>query len=719
MVALVKDRQFGDAGSAALVVLGVALLCQVPTLVNPSFYFWDDSAAQFLPMWHRLGERLLAGDWPLMLDVDAWMGGNLAGEALFGIWNPVHLADFVAVALFDDLAVAAAVVKTQFLCLLAAGTFLLCREYGVTRALASVFAVALAVSGFVLYFEAATWAGGLMGLAWVPWLWWSLRRLSFGGGVFTPFAFAYLCVSAGDPYGVLASAFVFLGVIVEALLTRSEVRRVLLVAAATTATLPLIFLPLLQTAPVTWRSGFELFNTGQLVPGLLDLVTASVPSFIPRIQSFGTFRMTVPAVYLAWFVVPLTPWLDWPALRQEWRRSAALFVVGGAYLLLCLGPSNVGLFRWPLRYIAVLYLAVSVLMAVVLSRGVRTDHLRVRVVWTVAIVLLCGYFAFSGWPAQSLKHLVSAVLIAGLLAAALVWRRHFAAVLHAGTVVALVLQMLWFPENHDVATYNFPTSVQKLRARFADPRGGNVIQLADRGAVGPNEIADRSAWRNLLFGNMYAASGVPSLVSYTGIGHKALHDELCLSYNGSVCPHAYSRLWSPGPGGTPLIDALKADRVVVQRKLLDVHTPPPGWRMTRDGEQAAVLERIGEVPWKRGRLSVARGARISDDQESDQSHEIVRFAGARDADFVFARLAWPGYRATVDGSDVAVTTTSAGLLRVRLPPGVRSGTLRLTWLPRGFECSAGLALLAASVVLALALVEWLRPRWPGRELVPC
>ena len=65
--------------------------------------------------------------------------------------------------------------KTQFLCVLGTGVFAVCRAHGVRRSVASVFAVALPVSGFVLYFEAMSWAAGLMGVAWLPWLWWSGR----------------------------------------------------------------------------------------------------------------------------------------------------------------------------------------------------------------------------------------------------------------------------------------------------------------------------------------------------------------------------------------------------------------------------------------------------------------------------------------------------------------------------------------------------------------
>jgi putative flippase GtrA len=702
-------RWRGEWWPAVAVGVAVALLGQLPVLVNPSFYFWDDSAAQFLPMWHRLGERLLAGDWPLGLDLDSWMGGNLAAEALFGIWNPVHLLDFLLVVWLGDLAVAATAVKTQFLVTLGIGTYLLCRDHGARCGAASVLAVALPVSGFVLYFQAATWAGGLMGFAWLPWAWWALRRLRAGRmPAFVPWLLCYLCVSAGDPYGVLALCAVFAGLLLEA--DRAHVRRLGLVGVAVAAALPLIFFPVLVTSAVGWRSGHELFNIGQLVPGVGDLLNASLPAFVPQILSFGTFRMSVPATYFAWFAVPLLAWLDWRSAAAAWRRCGCAVALAGAYFLLCLGPSNVWLFRWPLRHVAVLHLAVAVLLAVALSQGLRTDHFRVRLACSVGSVLLGGYLAFAAWPAQAPKHVVSSIMVAVLLAAVLILhrRRLMTAVLHLGTACALALQMWWFPANRDVAAYNFPSSVAQLRAGYAEFRGGTVVQLADRDVIPPTEIASRRAWSSLLFGNMPAAAGVASLVSYTGIGHDAMHTRLCLSYYGATCPQAYDRLWPPDG----LADQLRATHVVVQRRLRDVPEVPAGWRVSRRDRHVVVLSREAALPWPRGRLSASRDVQVLDDVRYGQRRETVRFGRTGDrAELVFARLAWPGYQATVDGRRVPVAATDAGLLVVRLPPDLRGGTLALSWSPPGF--TAHLLLACAGALLAIALSVF--PPHPRRQ----
>src|SRR5690349_21986940 len=84
--------------AVALLVTGMALL---PASRNPRFYLTDDSAAQFLPSWYHLGELLRSGQFPL-LDPTLWAGGNIAAEALFGIWNPVLLGTMVFVSRSEE-----------------------------------------------------------------------------------------------------------------------------------------------------------------------------------------------------------------------------------------------------------------------------------------------------------------------------------------------------------------------------------------------------------------------------------------------------------------------------------------------------------------------------------------------------------------------------------------------------------------------------------------
>ncbi|MEA5053732.1 MAG: hypothetical protein VB093_09870, partial [Propionicimonas sp.] len=54
-------------GLAPLVVVLAVLLGSVAVyLRTPNFYFWDDSAAVFLPTWYSAGQDLWSGTWPTL-----------------------------------------------------------------------------------------------------------------------------------------------------------------------------------------------------------------------------------------------------------------------------------------------------------------------------------------------------------------------------------------------------------------------------------------------------------------------------------------------------------------------------------------------------------------------------------------------------------------------------------------------------------------------------
>ncbi len=120
---------------------------------------------------------------------------------------------------------------------------------------------------------------------------------------------------------------------------------------------------------------------------------------------------TVPLAYSAWFLVPLLPWLPWRVLRDEFRALVGLFVVGIGYLALTLGPSNLWLFRWPARLLEYVWLAIFLILAVLVSRGLRTSLWQARAGASVFLVLFGSWLALSAqfprcgtcrcWPSTS------------------------------------------------------------------------------------------------------------------------------------------------------------------------------------------------------------------------------------------------------------------------------------------------------------------------------
>lgn len=693
----------------------VAVLVQLPMARNRWVFYTDDAATQILPMWYHLGEQVRHGSWPPLLDLDSWMGGNLAVEALFGVWNPVNALVWVFVSLMPNLATAGDVIRTVAFVVLALGCYLLFREYGARPWAASALAVPLPFCGPLFYLDGTIWPAALLAFLWVPYLWWAAHRLTRGAmNPIWVFALGALGVTSGNPYAMLGVCLVLIGVLVETLARRRwrAARRVVAVSATVAAVVPLVYLPLVLSSHVTWRNSRIAGHIGEpLTPHVGDLVNLSLPYYVPEISG-----LTQPAVYFCWFALPLAPWLNWRRLARRWRELTASLVMAITFLLLALGPGELWMFRWPLRVLHYGYLAVAVVLAVLLSAGLRTDHQRRRTAITGGLLIFSGYLAWAADPDSDylLGEIATLVGLAALSAGALAAYRHrgnrwLIAVLHIGTAATFGLQTLWFVEPHSASPYRYPAVVADERAQFAHRYHGEVFQISDTGLIGDPHTG-RPAWRDLLDGNQYLPAGLHSINAYTGMGFGAFSDALCLTYHGSSCATAYPALWQLVPGtGVPLADLLRLDTVIVQRRLLDNPPVPPGWQVQERNARVTVLDRRPPAAWPAGRLSWASpNLYTTADTAPDSRHERLAFTrlNRRPARLIFARLAWPGYVATIGHLKVPAQAGPDGLLEVDLPPNApRQGEIQLAWSPPWMRPAALVAALGAAGAVALALIH--------------
>jgi hypothetical protein len=308
------------------------------------------------------------------------------------------------------------------------------------------------------------------------------------------------------------------------------------------------------------------------------------------------------------------------------------------------------------------------------------------------------------------------LLVAGLTTAALAaWRWRPAlvpAALVGGCVAVLAFQVVVFPRNDNLNDYRFPTSVTATQAALQPRYPGTVLVVVNGPVAPPEEPGVLS--RELMYGNMLQAVGVQAVNSYYGMGFKAFTDALCLQFNGSVCPEALARVWRPpAPGAPPLADLLRLETVVVQNGLPGVAAVPvpDGWRVAERTAAVTVLRRIEPLPRPEGRLSDAPAGTVVVDDVAEPRAERVRFGGGPGGTVTFARLAWPGHTARLDGVPVPVRQGPAGLLTVDVPAGAHE--LTLAWSPPGFRLGVGSALLG--LVLALGHVA---ARAAGRRRRP-
>jgi hypothetical protein len=374
------------------------------------------------------------------------------------------------------------------------------------------------------------------------------------------------------------------------------------------------------------------------------------------------------------------------------------------------------MFRWPLRVVPYFALPAAVLLAVALAQGLARDHRGRRAAGSAFAVLAGAYLAEAARPDLVWAHLASVLLVGSLTAlAVLAWLRPngrpaASAVLLAGCVAVLVFQVAVFPRNANLNDYRLPTSVTATSAALVPRYPGTVLQVANNGAVaGSDDPAART--REVLFGNMPRAVGVRAVNSYYGMGFKTFTDALCMEFNGSVCPDALARAFRPpAPGAPPLADLLRLDTVVVQNDLPGVADValPPGWRVAERTAVVTVLRRDAALPHPAGRLSDAPPGTVVADDVATARGEQVRVTAGPGGALTFARLAWPGYTARVDGVPVPVRQGPAGLATVDVPPGPHD--VVLAWAPPAFAVSLASALLGLALAVGHSVARALRRR---------
>jgi len=695
-------------------LITVALAATLPVVFTRRFYFWDDTAGAWFPGSRRIGELLRSGELPF-LDLSLWRGGNFVAEAGYGLWNPLVLLADLTLLQMDDMEIASALLKGGCMLALVLGVYLLGREYGASAWPSSLIAAAVPLSGFTLWMDATSWTANHLAFVLTPYVWLTARRVAGMrcGPAWLVLA-GFLCVSAGNPYSNAIVLVLVLGVALEQLAVGDRTRLIplggALVAIGLTALV--VYLPFRQAADVGYRTT-NTFNDEFMSPGLTDLANLSTSSLTPYVTSFGLPRMTFPGAYLAWFVLPLIPWMSWRPWRALWREKLGLLVVGGILLALTLGPSNFWFFRWPARLIPYVLLPVAVGWAVTLSFGLVRTRPLLRALLSAGIVVGGAYLAWADVPQHLGWHALGAFLLAVLPAATLMvahpTRRSL--LMMAGSVAVLTVQLQWMPTNGNVTDYHFPASASEIGEDFDGRYVGNTIQIAATGAVPPGELQPGGVYNDLLFGSMYTVAGVESTTAYSGIGFAKLDGALCILYQGGTCVEAWNQLWlAPAETDRRLVDLLRAETIVVQKALIDTSDAPApdGWSIAEVTEHVVVWRRLEPLRWPNGRLATVSGPLdvVSDTQQGSR-RELVEVAPLKSADgtdassLTFSRLAWPGYSASLNGRPLTVRSGPAGLVTVDLPAGVGAGIVELRWRPPGLR--AGLAGAAAGVVVTVVL----------------
>ncbi|MGK8490547.1 hypothetical protein [Nocardia asiatica] len=700
-----------------IAALGVVAGYGAVLLANARHFYTDDTESQYAPLWVMLGRYLREGRFPALVP-EHWMAGNYAIEEA-GLLNPPQLLIDLIAPSIDNLALYATVVKLIFAIILALGVYRICLAYGAKAPWAAVAGTAMPFSGWLLFFDESSWMTAFTGTAWLAHAWASGVRYARGrSGPIPTFVFLYLAISVQYIFpaveaGLMVGA-VAIGELVHQKAWRPSLRLLTVAACAALAGLA-TYLPSMLSAKVTWRGTAQINNDQFLTVPWSESLNASLPSTLPAFNSWWGYVQPMPVVYIAWFLVPALAFVDWRKALGSARDFVAPALFAVMALMWTAGPGAIGPLRWPARVLPMVALGLLVLVCVLLGRFATVRDGRRRGIVAAVLIGLLWARSFSAAPQEVFPHVVAALGVAALGAVAVWLGRSRGAVAACALIVVSVFPIaylqVWGAQPTPMG-WNLPEDRSEMKAAFPD-FPGTTLQLGDRMLIPPQERNLSGAYGSLVFGNYAKNLELTYVSGYTPNGHFWFGETLCMRWDTSVCPDAYRRAFATEPTtGRTIVDLMKVDRVVLHRALYPDardQPAPSGWRwVDYPGHEKyiAVLERAdGLISTRDGRIAATQGATATSVAESDTTSR-VRVSSPEGGRVVFARLGWPGYRATLDGREITSTLVAKTFVAVDLPAG-SSGELVLSWQPPGWRIGVAAALLG---LLGVGVLEWVYRR---------
>lgn len=708
-----EPRRLGTPGLLLAAAYGM-LLAAVPLLHDRAAYFRDDMETQFVPTIVAIGHTIwTAGEVPL-LTLLTWAAGNLAVEFQYGIFNPVLLSLYAVLPAFPTQDVAAAFLCVTLTGMLTAGGFALGRALGLPVTLSHAAAASIGGSAFLYYWYAVSWFAGFTSTVFAVWAMAFLlrahgRRAAYAGAVLAVF----LTGTAGGPQALVA-----LGAFTAAWLAclwRAEGWRPAIDAASAAilgvAASAIAAAPLIGAGEVVNKST-AIGNSGLLVVNLRDVLTLSSP-FHFGVFAFQTTTVSlveVPIFFVAWYVVPLLPLMDWRRVRWSDPRVGALIGFVAMMLIATQGPSQLAWMRYPIKYLPYFQIGIVALFLLLLHQAGFAPPSRRRAAVMGAALAVSALSSLQSAPAMPLLHL-SVAMLAGM--AGLILQRDLAErprrlgiLLWASSwVVAAALRAAIpgpiLPDGGAFPSFGVPREIAARMPLTAVPAGYDYV-VGD--GVAPNSPTD--LLRDVPLGQTGLAQGRPMVNGYSPVGHRALTGLMCVAHTaGWLCPETIGGIIAEDPeSGARFADLLRVGRIIAERgrRLDDAEARlGPPWREVARTRFAGIFERAlpnaalpGSLAWP------VSGYHAEPVGSASARHEAWRLLERDPAvtTLIFARLYWPGYTATLDGAPLPVRAHGGVFVAVDLPPGAPGGELVLRFTPAGLREGAvvsGVAILLA------------------------
>lgn len=695
-------------------IMGI-FVSAVPVLFHGNAYYRDDMQAQFMSMYYAIGSHVIHYHSLPILTTQSWLGGNIAGEFQYGLFNPVGMLLLCFLPLFSTLSQGAAFLAITHYGILASGSYVLARVANISRRFSFIAAFAISTNNFIFYWFASSWFPEFTSMTFMVWAMAFLllagqSRKCFLAAIFS----TYLTITAGFPQTVLA--LVLFGVVhtgMSVLASRKLLSFLPLAALGLGGALALVsFMPTVAMLHTGSRES-GIYNHGFLVPAIGDVLFAFSPVHPSRMFAFGGYREIPQSIFYAgWFVLPILFFINWRAVRNLPVRILSIIVSCVALLMLTQGPEHFGPVRFPFRFVPYFHilLIVSVFFLWDHFRAETGIQFRLRLLWTViALTTLMSV--------QQFPHRPGLIILSGLMLAVaakiITYKKCGTAAWLALTCFLSVISRVSGGEYNSIIA-DWGAYLKNIHADnlASVPSQYSVSLLSD-----PFFSNDPARFGSIWFGNMGLVQGLASVNGYSPIGQRALVNDFFATVQGWT---------SQGAAQVGLsIDQKTGMSVFDLMRVSNVHAAI-GW----DADNFSRLKSSDWLVDQRTSFAVifvhklpnitlpgslswpVSGLTVEEPEAATATKETLLLKSRSDEirDLIFARTFWPGYRATFNGVDVPVVPYRGYLLSVRLPPGHEPGVIVLSFHFPFLKFS--LSIFALSI-LGTVLITTRRNVWPS------
>jgi hypothetical protein len=714
-----------------VVVIAAVLIAIIPILFNRNFYFIDDTQSGSTGPWRYLGQKVLQGDFSI-LNPDTWAGGNWITDGQFGLFSPITWVIGLCSLLFESVWFYATLVKIFFIALVSIGTYKSARILNTPPYFAILVGIAAPFSGFSSYFDQAAWFSGLaMSAICINYFW--LSKLAEKGKVSpsVPIVVALLGVAIGYVY-----IAILLLVISGAQLLAGVVNRSKVLVHLTTIVLVLmgsvaLYLPAMLTSSVTSRS-FEGFgNSPWFRPEINGLLTNFIPVTSHFIQNFGPSPMVVPVMYGS-VLFALILFAKGKEIALAVRKNLditffLLFVIG-----LMFGPSQFEPLHWPLRFYPLFIIFALLLLAASVGKVEQLETSKSPRFFIGGAVVLAAL----AWDQIVLNPTLFASNFIFLALFLLFWRNiaknpnpkyasKLAALGVAGFILVSVGQHYKSPYT-PLPDYKLPENIKEYSsaAYFANVAEGRTIYINGWGAP---ENQHTILNTKILVGNAWFLTDKKVANGYNVAGYENFTTWMTENYRGDIGEYGLWRLLeTQNVDGQPVLaDLMQMDTIVALKNGSISFFPdaPTNWVRDDSNPEYVTYKRINKS--QRLPFNVSSNATISDVKMMNDSITFnYSTTGDAPAEFIFPRLAWPGYKTSL-GSLIPTSELSSPsgsvnpptetfLLRMQAPPG-KNLEVKVEYSPPAWNLSVSLLYLIVLLVVLSEVLFRVRSRKPKFE----